>query len=181
MTPIFVTHTMPFESKLLDELENLDDDHYHRKAFEEDPKLAYKASLTLVMAHVADFHTYILDCIARRYGHTREELVDVIRSAPGWNSMYIHPVLKEFTEYQPLSSRNDIIEEEEKEAPVDESLPKVRRRKLKVPLAEPPTQEEQPTPVKKIVRKPAPIAVEEPPKVIKKKKQVQKKAETSTE
>ena len=193
---------MSFDSKLLDELENMDDndrsavdDHYHKKAFEEDPKLAYKASLTLIMAHVADFHTYILDCIARRYGHTREELVETIRSAPGWNCMYIHPVLKEFTHYEPLSSRKNIIEE----TPVEEPMPKIRRRK---PKAEPVVQEAEPVvqeavpeaeiadvaiatvtlvaPKRKIVPKLTP-AEEPQPKVIKKKKQVAKKAETATE
>ena len=198
----FLLHTtrMPFESKLLDELENMDDadrsivdDHYHKKAFEEDPKLAYKASLTLIMAHVADFHTYILDCIARRYGHTREELVETIRSAPGWNCMYIHPVLKEFTHYEPLSSRKDILPEEEEESKEEEApLPKIRRRK---PKAEPVVQEAEPeaeiaavaiatvtlaTPKRKIVPKLTP-AEEPQPKVIKKKKQVAKKAETATE
>lgn len=175
---------MPFESKLLDELENMDDadrsivdDHYHKKAFEEDPKLAYKASLTLIMAHVADFHTYILDCIARRYGHTREELVETIRSAPGWNSMYIHPVLKEFTNYEPLSSRNDILPDEEK---VEAPMPKIRRRKPKAAPVQEVVPEEAAAPKTKIVPK-LPQSEEPQPKVIKRKKQVAKKAETATE
>lgn len=155
---------MPFESKLLDTLEDMDDDHYHRKACEEDPQIAYKASLQLIFAHMADFHMYILDCVARRYGHTRDELVDTIRGSPGWNTLYVHPVLKEFTSNLHLSSRYDV------QSP--EPVKVVRRRKVKVPEPEPEPQEEAPK--KKLIRPKLPNS-EEPvpePKVLKKKKQV---------
>jgi hypothetical protein len=170
---------MPFESKLLDTLEDMDDDHYHKKACEEDPKIAYKASLQLIFAHMADFHIYILDCIARRYGHTRDELVDTIRGSPGWNTLYIHPVLKEFTNNLHLSSRYDVMPAEEAPA---EPVKVVRRRKVKVPEPEPEPEEEVAAPKKKIIRPKLPLVanseeVAPEPKILKKKKQVQRKPE----
>lgn len=134
---------MSFESKLLDTLEDMDEDHYHKLACERDPKIAYKASIQLIFAHVADFHMYILDCIARKYGHTREELVETIREAPGWETMYIHPVLKEFTNNLELSSKRT----------EPESKP---RRKFKLPVVEP-EPEPEPQPQPKIIKKKKPV------------------------
>ena len=131
-----------FESSFLDTIEDMDDDHYHAKRCREDPQIAYKASLQLIFAHMADFHMYVLDCIAKKYGHTPDELVSTIRESPEWKTMYVHPTLRQFTEGLELQCRrgvmpeasvvNSALQNEHQEAA---PLPKIKRKKLVLPKA----------------------------------------------
>lgn len=115
-----------FESAFLDLLEDMDDDHYHKKRCREDPAVAYKASLQMIFAHMADFHMYVLDCIAKKYGHTPEDLVNTIKESPEWKTLYVHPTLHQFTEGLELQCRRGVVEQ---------PLPKIKRKKLVLPKA----------------------------------------------
>lgn len=120
-----------FESGFLDLVEDMDDDHYHAKRCREDPQIAYKASLQMIFAHMADFHMYVLDCIAKKYGHSSEDLVNTIKESPEWKTLYLHPTLRQFTEGLELQSRRFV--EPKEELP----LPKIKRKKLVLPKALP--------------------------------------------
>jgi hypothetical protein len=125
-----------FESSFLDLVEDMDDDHYHKKRCREDPQIAYKASLQLIFAHMADFHMYVLDCISKKYGHTPDELVNTIRESPEWKTLYVHPTLRQFTEGIELQCRRGVVTETKEE----QALPKIKRKKLVLPKAEPKAQ-----------------------------------------
>lgn len=123
-----------FESSFLDLVEDMDEDHYHAKRCREDPSIAYKASLQMIFAHMADFHMYVLDCIAKKYGHTPEDLVNTIRESPEWKTLYVHPTLQQFTQGLELQCRRFVepTPPKEKEAL---PLPKIKRKKVMLPKA----------------------------------------------
>ena len=133
-----------FESSFLDLVEDMDDDHYHKKRCREDPQIAYKASLQLIFAHMADFHMYVLDCISKKYGHTPDELVSTIRESPEWKTLYVHPTLRQFTEGIELQCRRGVVpaasvvnSASQNERQEEQVLPKIKRKKLVLPKAEP--------------------------------------------
>jgi len=68
--------------------------HYHAAAMGSSAATAYKASLELIFAHVADIHMLMLKIIADKYGHSVEEMLETVRENEEWNSIYLHPVLK---------------------------------------------------------------------------------------
>ena len=74
--------------------------HYHAAAMSSSAATAYKASLDLIFAHVADIHTLMLKIIADKYGHSVEEMLATVMEAPEWNNMYLHPTLKAMTYFE---------------------------------------------------------------------------------
>ena len=75
--------------------------HYHASQMSSDAAFAYRASLDLIFAHVADIHTAMLNIIAAKYGHSVEEMIKTVMECPEWNNLYLHPTLKALT-YFPL-------------------------------------------------------------------------------
>ncbi len=86
--------------------------HYHAAAMKSSAATAYKASLELIFAHVADIHMLMLKIIADKYGHSVEDMIETVRENEEWNSIYLHPVLKSMI-YFPLP---------EEEAPRQDSV-----------------------------------------------------------
>ncbi len=74
--------------------------HFHAAAMSSSAATAYKASLELIFAHVADIHTLMLKIIAEKYGHSVEEMLETVRSDEEWNSIYLHPTLKALTYFE---------------------------------------------------------------------------------
>ncbi len=74
--------------------------HFHAVAMSSSAATAYKASLELMFAHVADIHTLMLKIIATKYGHSVEEMLETVRSDEEWNSIYLHPTLKALTYFE---------------------------------------------------------------------------------
>ncbi len=74
--------------------------HYHAAAMSSNAAIAYKASLELLFAHVADIHTLMLKIIADKYGHSVEEMLLTVQSNPEWNNLYLHPTLKALTYFE---------------------------------------------------------------------------------
>jgi hypothetical protein len=67
-------------------------------------KKAFKTSLTMLMAHVADFHMVALTTLSKKYGHSVDEMVQTIMESPECNSIVQHPVLRDLeTELSPES------------------------------------------------------------------------------
>ncbi len=75
--------------------------HYHAAAMSSSAATAYKASLELIFAHVADIHTLMLKIIAEKYGHSVEDMIETVRENEEWKSIYLHPTLKTLT-YFPI-------------------------------------------------------------------------------
>ncbi len=75
--------------------------HYHAAAMSSSAATAYKASLELIFAHVADIHMLMLKIIAEKYGHSVEDMIETVRENEEWKSIYLHPTLKTLT-YFPI-------------------------------------------------------------------------------
>jgi hypothetical protein len=71
-------------------------------------KKALNYSLTMIMGHVADFHTLVLYILSKKYGHSIEEMIDCVMDHPDAKNLTKHPILRDlwcnFTE-------NDIPED----------------------------------------------------------------------
>jgi hypothetical protein len=74
--------------------------HFHAAAMSSSAATAYKASLELLFAHVADIHTLMLKIIATKYGHSVEEMLATVMEDEEWNSLYLHPTLKALTYFE---------------------------------------------------------------------------------
>ena len=74
--------------------------HYHSAAMSSSSATAYRASLDLIFAHVADIHTLMLKIIATKYGHSVEEMLETVTNDPEWKNIYLHPVLKTMTYFE---------------------------------------------------------------------------------
>ncbi len=81
--------------------------HYHAAAMSSSAATAYKASLELIFAHVADIHILMLKIIADKYGHSMEEMIKTVMEDEEWNSIYLHPTLKTLT-YFPLPNKEEV-------------------------------------------------------------------------
>ncbi len=81
--------------------------HYHAAAMNSSAATAYKASLELIFAHVADIHTLMLKIIATKYGHSVEEMLATVREDEEWNSIYLHPTLKSLTYFEVPSAEEE--------------------------------------------------------------------------
>lgn len=68
--------------------------HAHISLIDKSADAAYKASLELIFAHVADIHMTILSILSKEYGHSVEEMLSTVTNHPEWKSIYLHPVLK---------------------------------------------------------------------------------------
>ncbi len=111
--------------------------HYHVSALKDDAAVAYKASLSLIFAHVADTYMIIMNTLSKHYGHSVEEMLEVVRHDPDWNNIYLHPTLKRMVYFEP-----------EQEAPVEEPTVKPVRIKRVKPVKE----AEEPVPV--VIKRP---------------------------
>ena len=58
-------------------------------------KKAFQNSLTMIMAHVADFHMVALTTISKKYGHSIDEMVETIMESSECKSIIQHPVLRD--------------------------------------------------------------------------------------
>jgi hypothetical protein len=115
--------------------------HYHARALKDDAAIAYKTSLSLIFAHVADIHMVMLNALSKRYGHDVSDMLNTVMEDPDWKNIYLHPVLKRMVYFEPQ-------EEKESEA---ESQPTVvkrsRGRPRKSPPQSPPQSETESQPV----------------------------------
>lgn len=68
--------------------------HFHAQELKDDAANAYKASLSMLFAHVADIHMVIMKIISRQYGHSVDDMLRVVLSDPDWTNIYLHPTLK---------------------------------------------------------------------------------------
>ncbi len=124
--------------------------HYHISALKEDAATAYKASLSLIFAHVADTYMIMMTALSKRYGHSVEEMLEVVRQDPDWNNIYLHPTLKRMVYFEPAEEPlEEPVEEpveESIEEPVEESIEEPvitkpvrikRAKKIEEPVSEP--------------------------------------------
>lgn len=91
--------SLPADHKCADHM------HYHAAEMSSDASVAYKASLELIFAHVADMHTLMLKIIADKYGHSVEDMLATVMNHEEWNDIYLHPVLRSLT-YFPVPADN---------------------------------------------------------------------------
>lgn len=77
--------------------------HAHISLIDKSADAAYKASLELIFAHVADIHMTILSILSKEYGHSVEEMLATVTNHPDWKSIYLHPVLKSLVYFTPKS------------------------------------------------------------------------------
>ncbi len=113
--------------------------HYHVSALKDDAAIAFKASLSLIFAHIADIHMVMLNTLSNHYGHSVEEMLEVVRHDPDWENIYLHPTLKRMVYFEPVPE------------PVPAPVP-VRIKRAKPVKAEEPIKAEEPVPV--IIKRP---------------------------
>lgn len=70
------------------------------------PSPALKAVMDVVMCHVADMFTIIVDVVSRKYGHSVEDLIGSIRDDEAWKNASVHPLLKSLSYF----SEDDVAE-----------------------------------------------------------------------
>jgi hypothetical protein len=75
--------------------------HYHARALKDDAVTAYKASLSLIFAHVADIHMVMLNALSKRYGHSVADMLATVQQDPDWQNIYLHPTLKRMVYFEP--------------------------------------------------------------------------------
>jgi hypothetical protein len=56
---------------------------------------ALNHSLTMIMGHVADFHTLVLYILSKKYGHSIEEMLDAVMEHPETKNLTRHPILRD--------------------------------------------------------------------------------------
>ncbi len=56
---------------------------------------ALNHSLTMIMGHVADFHTLVLYILSKKYGHSIEEMLEAIMEHPETKNLTRHPILRD--------------------------------------------------------------------------------------
>lgn len=57
------------------------------------PSSAMKACLDVFMSHSVDFFAIMLDIIADKYGHSKDEMTDIIRKDPRFQNMSVNPMI----------------------------------------------------------------------------------------
>lgn len=106
--------------------------HFHAQELKDDAANAYKASLSMLFAHVADIHMVIMKIISRQYGHSVDDMLRVVLNDPDWTNIYLHPTLKRMVYFDvdraeipaPASCGSPDKEEEPPAKPV-----KIKRKK----------------------------------------------------
>jgi hypothetical protein len=58
-------------------------------------KKAFSHSLTMIMGHVADFHTVVLHILSKKYGHSVEEMLEAVMEHPDAKNLTRHPILRD--------------------------------------------------------------------------------------
>ena len=56
---------------------------------------ALNHSITMLMGHVADFHTLVLYILSKKYGHSIEEMLDAVMEHPETKNLTRHPILRD--------------------------------------------------------------------------------------
>jgi hypothetical protein len=112
---------------------------------------AFKASLEIMFCHMADMFNVVLDVLAEKYGHSKEEMLATLVAHPSYQSLPRHPVLDSLGYFgeadlalsaplsssmsSPLSAPASIAADATTTAPTGDPPKKivVRRKKLKLP------------------------------------------------
>ncbi len=118
--------------------------HYHARALKDDAKTAYKTSLSLIFAHVADIHIIMLTALSKRYGHSVTDMLNTVMEDPDWKDIYLHPVLKRLVYFEPEKEESTVESEAESQPTV---VKRPRGRPRKSPPQSPPQSETESQPV----------------------------------
>jgi hypothetical protein len=54
---------------------------------------AYKATLEIMFCHMADMFEVVVDIIAEKYGHSKEEMIATVKTHPAFDTLRTHPVI----------------------------------------------------------------------------------------
>jgi hypothetical protein len=54
---------------------------------------AYKATLEIMFCHMADMFEVVVDIIAEKYGHSKEEMIATVKTHPAFETLRTHPVI----------------------------------------------------------------------------------------
>jgi hypothetical protein len=54
---------------------------------------AYKATLEIMFCHMADMFEVVVDIIAEKYGHSKEEMIATVKTHPAFEMLRTHPVI----------------------------------------------------------------------------------------
>jgi hypothetical protein len=54
---------------------------------------AYKATLEIMFCHMADMFEVVVDIIAEKYGHSKEEMIAAVKTHPAFEALKTHPVI----------------------------------------------------------------------------------------
>ncbi len=123
--------------------------HYHARALKDDAAVAYKASLSLIFAHITDIHMILLNVLSKHYGHSVEDMLNTVMEDPDWKEIYLHPTLKRlvfFENEEPVeepSKEPSVVKPSRKKRVVEtteqlEAPPVIKRPKIKKVIEEEP-------------------------------------------
>jgi hypothetical protein len=110
--------------------------HFHAQELKDDAANAYKASLSMLFAHVADIHMVIMKIISRQYGHSVDDMLRIVLNDPDWTNIYLHPTLKRMVYFD--VDRAEIpqtipgLESDEEEQPPSTPV-RIKRKKTEEP------------------------------------------------
>ena len=144
--------------------------HFHAQELKESSLNAYKASLSMLFAHVADIHMVIMKIISRQYGHSVDDMLRVVLSDPDWTNLYLHPTLKRMVYFDidraeiPAPAQGEHASSEPipgLESDDDDPAPKPVRIKRKKVEEEP--KEEAPPTIKRSRGRPKKVTNSTPP------------------
>lgn len=113
-------------------------------------RMAYAASLHLVLKHTADFHVSMLEVLGEKQKLDVNEMIDVIQKSPRFQNMLVDPLIHSMGLFE-KEDLGKIIPEKVTEATVDDLTKKMEA----VTVAEPPAATEPPAKKRIVVRRKA--------------------------
>ncbi len=54
---------------------------------------AYKATMEIMFCHMADMFEVVVDILAEKYGHSKEEMIATVKTHPAFDTLRTHPVI----------------------------------------------------------------------------------------
>ena len=91
------------------------------------PSSAMRACLDVFLSHSVDFFAIMLDIIADKYGHSKDEMTDVIRKDPRFQNMSVNPMIHSLGYFEQDDLNSAFAKQSVAEKPKTVVVKRVRR------------------------------------------------------
>jgi len=136
------------------------------------PSASLTAVINMLNCHMADMFITMLTIMGDKYGHTIDEMIDVVKADPRWDAVQTHPLVKSLSYFDERDADRAIGSKVKSDTPTEtlqESVTEIKKARLKKAAAataapeEAAAVEEATKPAKKTTKKAtaAAIATEE--------------------